>query len=431
MKTTGNTTTICAIATAPGGAIGIVRVSGPESVSAVDSVFKGKNSLEEALPYSVSYGVIRDGEQIIDQVLVTVFRAPASYTGEDSVEISCHGSSFILESVVDLLVKHGCEPAAPGEYTMRAFVNGKMDLCQAEAVADVIAANSKAAHRIAFSQMRGTVSNRLATLREQLLQLSSLLELELDFSEEDVEFADRLQLKRLAIDIRDEIARLLSSFDAGNAIKNGVPVAIAGAPNVGKSTLLNALLHDERAIVSDIQGTTRDLIEDTVTIQGVLFRFVDTAGLRKTEDTIEKLGIERSLQAVSRARIILLMTEPGVPWPDIECRANQTVIRIVNKSENFRAIDGTGLKWLEQELLKSVPAIDDSAVLLTNLRHKQALESALCSICQAIDALDQKLPGDLVSEDLRQCLYRLSEILGQVTSSEILQTIFGKFCIGK
>ncbi len=431
MKTTGNTTTICAIATAPGSAIGIVRVSGPESVSAVDSVFKGRNSLEEAQPYSVSYGVIRDGEQIIDQVLVTVFRAPASYTGEDSVEISCHGSSFILESVVDLLVKHGCEPAAPGEYTMRAFVNGKMDLCQAEAVADVIAANSKAAHRIAFSQMRGTVSNRLATLREQLLQLSSLLELELDFSEEDVEFADRLQLKRLAIDIRDEIARLQSSFDAGNAIKNGVPVAIAGAPNVGKSTLLNALLHDERAIVSDIQGTTRDLIEDTVTIQGVLFRFIDTAGLRKTEDTIEKLGIERSLQAVSRARIILLMTEPGVPWPDIECRANQTVIRIVNKSENFRAIDGTGLKWLEQELLKSVPAIDDSTVLLTNLRHKQALESALCSICQAIDALDQKLPGDLVSEDLRQCLYRLSEILGQVTSSEILQTIFGKFCIGK
>ena len=431
MKTRGNTTTICAIATAPGGAIGIVRVSGPESISAVDSVFKGRNRLDKALPYSVNYGVIRDGKQIVDQVLVTVFRAPASYTGEDSVEISCHGSSFILRSVVDLLVKHGCEPSAPGEYTMRAFVNGKMDLCQAEAVADVIAANSKAAHQIAFSQMRGTVSNRLATLREQLLHLSSLLELELDFSEEDVEFADRLQLKRLAIDIRDEIARLLSSFDTGNAIKNGVPVAITGAPNVGKSTLLNALLHDERAIVSDIQGTTRDLIEDTVTIHGVLFRFIDTAGLRKTEDTIEKLGIERSLQAVSRARIILLLTEPGVPWPDIECRADQTVIRIVNKSENFRAIDGTGLHWLEQELLKSVPAIDDSTVLLTNQRHKQALESAHCSICQAIDALDRKLPGDLVSEDLRQCLYCLSEILGQVTSSEILQTIFGKFCVGK
>ncbi len=431
MKESNNTTTICAIATAPGGAIGIVRISGPKSISIVDSVFKGKSNLLNAVPYSVNYGTIKDGDEILDQVLITVFKAPASYTGEDSVEISCHGSSFILRSIVDLLVRCGCEPAAPGEYTMRAFVNGKMDLCQAEAVADVIAANSKAAHQIAFSQMRGSVSNKLITLREQLLELSSLLELELDFSDEDVEFADRQKLKKLAVDIKKEITRLLSSFDTGNAIKNGVPVAIIGAPNVGKSTLLNALLRDERAIVSDIQGTTRDIIEDTVTIQGVQFRFIDTAGLRHTEDTIEKLGIERSLHAILRARIILLVTEPGIPWPDIKYKDNQTVIRIINKSEKFRAIDGTGLKWLEHELLKSVPTIDDSTILLTNERHKQALESALSSICQAITSLDMGLPGDLISEDLRQCLYHLSEILGKVTSSEILQNIFGKFCIGK
>jgi tRNA modification GTPase len=431
LKTKGDTTTICAIATASGGAIGIVRVSGPKSIPIVDCIYKGKSRLKEALPYSVNYGVIKDEGEILDQVLVMVFRAPASYTGEDSVEISCHGSSFILKSIISLLIKNGCEPAAPGEYTMRAFVNGKMDLCQAEAVADLIAANNKAAHQIAFSQMRGSVSNKLAALREQLLQLSSLLELELDFSEEDVEFADRHKLKQLSIDIRDEIARLVSSFDAGNAIKNGVPVAIIGAPNVGKSTLLNALLKDEKAIVSDVQGTTRDLIEDTITIQGVLFRFIDTAGLRQTDDKIEKLGIERSLKAVSQAHVILLMTEPGVPWPEIECRDDQTVIKIINKTDSFRAIDGTGVNWLEQELLKSVPTVDNSTVLLTNQRHKQALESAHSSICQALSALEANLPGDLIAEDLRQCLFRLSEILGQVTSSEVLQNIFSKFCIGK
>lgn len=431
MKTKENTSTICAIATASGGAIGIVRVSGPESISIVNSIFKGRNSLADALPYSANYGIITDGEQIIDQVLVTIFRAPASYTGEDSAEISCHGSSFILRSVLNLLIKRGCTLATPGEYTMRAFVNGKMDLCQAEAVADLIAADSKAAHQIAFSQMRGTVSNKLSELREQLLRLSSLLELELDFSEEDVEFADRTELLRLTEKIKEEINRLVSSFDDGNAIKNGVPVAIIGAPNVGKSTLLNTLLHEDKAIVSDIQGTTRDIIEDTIAIQGVQFRFIDTAGLRHTKDTIEKLGIERTLKTISHARIILLVTEPGVPYSEIKTSDKQTVIRIVNKSDSFQAINGTGIDWLEQELLKSVPAVDTNSVLLTNQRHKQALDAAYISICRAEKAMQSNLSGDLIAEDLRQCLHSLSEILGQITSDDVLQEIFGKFCIGK
>lgn len=430
-------TTICAISTAQGGAIGIVRVSGPEAISIVGSIFSRDLSLVEA--NRVVYGnIIKpsscDSKQtdILDEVLVTVFRAPHSYTGEDSVEIACHGSSYILQSVCTLLINKGCQPAQPGEYTQRAYLNGKMDLSQAEAVADLIASNNAAQHRVAMSQMRGGISQKLAQLREKLLTMTSLLELELDFSEEDVEFADRSQLRGLITDIDSEIVRLSSSFAAGNAIKNGIPVAIIGAPNVGKSTLLNRLLNDDRAIVSDIQGTTRDIIEDTITLDGVTFRFIDTAGIRHTDDTIERLGIERSIKAAERAQVIILLTEPGVDYPDITVRDDQTVIRVVNKSDDFQAINGTGIQWLESELLKAAPSAADSEVLITNIRHKQALDLAHLDVVRALDTLNLGLSGDIIAEDLRQCLHHLAEILGtQITTDEVLANIFKNFCIGK
>ena len=431
MKTTENTTTICAIATSSGGAIGIIRISGANAIPIADTIYRGRHSLSEATPYSIHYGAIYDGQNMLDQVIVSVFKAPNSYTGEDSVEISCHGSSYILQRISDLLLENGCTMASPGEFTMRAYINGKMDLSQAEAVADLISANNKSAHQIALNQMKGGISNKLEDLRRQLVDLVSLLELELDFSEEDVEFADRDKLSSLANEIKNEIYTLSSSFAEGNAIKNGVPVAIIGAPNVGKSTLLNLLLNEDRAIVSEIQGTTRDLIEDTVTIDGILFRFIDTAGIRHTTDTIEKMGIERSLQAVSRAHIILLVTQPGVPFPDIETNKDQKIIRILNKSDQFQAINGLGLPWLRQQLVKAVPRVDNTTVLLTNQRHKQALDNAHNAISRAIDSLNINLSGDIVAEDLKQCLNFLSEIIGQVTSDTILYNIFKNFCMGK
>ncbi|MGN1214557.1 MAG: tRNA uridine-5-carboxymethylaminomethyl(34) synthesis GTPase MnmE [Bacteroidaceae bacterium] len=431
MKTTDNTTTICAIATASGGAIGIIRISGTNAIPIADTIFRGRHSLSEATPYSIHYGAIYDGQNMLDQVIVSVFKAPNSYTGENSVEISCHGSSYILQRILDLLLENGCTMASPGEFTMRAYINGKMDLSQAEAVADLISANNKSAHQIALNQMKGGISNKLEDLRRQLVDLVSLLELELDFSEEDVEFADRKKLLSLANEIEHEIYTLSSSFAEGNAIKNGVPVAIIGAPNVGKSTLLNLLLNEDRAIVSEIQGTTRDLIEDTVTVDGILFRFIDTAGIRHTTDTIEKMGIERSLQAVSRAHIILLVTQPGVPFPDIKTEKEQKVIKILNKSDQFQAINGHGLPWLRQQLVKAVPHVDNTTVLLTNQRHKQALDNAHTAISRAIDSLNINLSGDIVAEDLKQCLYFLSDIIGQVTSDTILYNIFKNFCIGK
>lgn len=423
--------TICAIATAPGGAIGIVRISGPESITIASTIFTGKKPLTEAQPYSIHYGKIIDGHNILDEVLVSVFKAPNSYTGEDSIEIACHGSNYILQRLVQLLIDQGCTMATAGEFTMRAFANGKMDLSQAEAVADLIAADSKAAHQVAFNQMRGGISQRLADLRLQLLNMASLLELELDFSEEDVEFANREQLLALATDIQSEISKMSNTFASGNALKNGVPVAIIGAPNVGKSTLLNALLRDNRAIVSDIKGTTRDIIEDTITLQGILFRFIDTAGLHTTDDTIEKIGIERSLQAIERAHIILLVTEPGVPYPDITIREGQIIIHILNKSDDFQAINGTGLSQLEQQLVDSVPQVSDNTILITNLRHKEALDLALQSITIAINNIKTNCTGDLIAEDLRQCLTHLSEIVGEVSSPDILKNIFKNFCIGK
>ncbi len=423
--------TICALATAPGGALGIIRVSGPDAFSVVSSLCSV--CCDTVAANTVHYSHITDGSDIIDEAMVSVFRAPHSYTGEDSVEISCHGSRYILNKVLELLVQHGCRMALPGEYTQRAYLNGKMDLSQAEAVADLIASTNRATHQLAISQLRGGISSELAAMREQLLKLTSLLELELDFSDhEDLEFADRSELLQLAQRIDAHITHLADTFQTGNALKNGIPVAIVGAPNVGKSTLLNQLLGEERAIVSDIQGTTRDAIEDTITLDGIQFRFIDTAGIRHTDDQIENLGIERSIAAARRARIILLMTEPGVPYPDIETRDDQTVIRIENKTPAFQAKFGVGLEALRQQLIAAAPKTPDSDIVVTNARHYDALVRAQQSLHCVIDGLDMQMSGDLLSEDLRQVLDILAEITGtQITPNEVLQNIFKNFCVGK
>lgn len=433
--------TICAIATAPGGALGIVRISGSGAISAASAIFS--RPLQDVPSHKAVFGIIGQG---LDEVLVTVFRAPHSYTGEDSVEISCHGSSYILGEVLDLLLHHGCRLAAPGEFTRRAFANGRMDLSQAEAVADVIASTNAASHRVAMQQMRGGISHELAQMRDQLLHLTSLLELELDFSDhEDLEFADRSELSALTDRLMKRIAALADSFRAGNAIKNGIPVAIIGAPNVGKSTLLNAILQEDRAIVSDIRGTTRDLIEDTVTLGPHTFRFIDTAGIRHTDDTIESLGIERSLQAAERAQIILLMTEPGVPFPDVPLRDDQCVIRLVNKSDltaimpdddalPISARHAIGLTTLHDRLIAIATRLThtDAGIVVTNARHHTALCAARDSLQRVCDALSLGISGDLIAQDLREVLFHLAEITGgEITSDEILGNIFKHFCIGK
>ena len=432
--------TICALATVPGGAIGIIRISGDQSLEILSHVFS--KDLTHAIPNTIHYGHIIDKSSIlnpqssnpIDEVLVSVFRAPHSYTGEDSAEISCHGSRYILNKVLELLVQNGCRMAQPGEFTMRAYLNGKMDLSQAEAVADLIASSNKTTHQMAMSQLRGHFSSALSQLREKLLKLTSLLELELDFSDhEDLEFADRTELLTIAHDIYTRVNRLAHSFQTGNALKNGIPVAIVGAPNVGKSTLLNALVGEERAIVSDIQGTTRDAIEDTIELGGITFRFIDTAGIRHTDDTIENLGIERSLAAAQRARIIILMTQPGVPYPDITIREDQTVIRIENKTDDFQAKYGVGLDHLRQQLIDAAPHADDNDIIVTSARQYEALTHAQENLQRVIEGLEMQLSGDLLSEDLRQVLSNLAEITGQgqITPQETLNNIFSHFCVGK
>lgn len=445
--------TICALATPPGGAIAIIRVSGPEAIAVTEEIFS--KSLEKADGYTLHFGQVTDAEgKELDEVLVSVFRAPHSYTGEDSTEISCHGSSYIVQRLLESLIKNGARQAEPGEYTMRAFVNGKLDLSQAEAVADLISSSTQTTHQMAMNQLRGQFSKELAELRGQLLQLTSLLELELDFNDQDVEFANREQLTSLMEKVEKHISELADSYQTGNAIKNGIPVAIIGAPNVGKSTLLNALVGEERAIVSNIQGTTRDLIEDTILIDGITFRFIDTAGIRKTQDQLEQMGIERSIQAAEKAKIILFLAEKNQPFPDIEFRDDQVVLQVINKCDltlpsssylyhrqqeerlfHISAANGDGIDLLRQALVResAMPmTLDTTHTVVTNVRHYNALKQSIDALQRAKQAFASGIPTDLVAEDLRQCLHYLAEITGsEITSDDILHNIFHTFCIGK
>ena len=450
--------TICALATAPGGALGIIRVSGSDAFVAVSSLCSVRCNAVAAntTHYTrlVEYDAASQLQNIIDEAMVTVFKAPHSYTGEDSVEISCHGSRYILNKVLELLIQHGCRMANPGEFTQRAFLNGKMDLSQAEAVADLIASTNKATHDMAISQLRGHFSSQLAHLREQLLKLTSLLELELDFSDhEDLEFADRTELRNLVKTINKHITHLAHSFETGKAIKQGIPVAIIGKTNVGKSTLLNRLLHEERAIVSDIHGTTRDTIEDTMELQGITFRFIDTAGIRQTTDEVEQIGIERTYQAIQKARIVLWLIDKEPSTEEISSILQHTegkkLIIINNKIDkadnnsynllNYPTIPisakfGTGIDALEQAIYQAadIPTLTDTDVIVTNARHYDALVRAKKSIQRVIDGMELQLSGDLLSEDLRQTLDTLSEITGgQITPNEVLGNIFKNFCVGK
>ncbi len=445
--------TICALATPPGGAIAIIRVSGPDAVAITGRIFS--KPLEKAEGYSLHFGQIKDMDgKELDDVLVSVFRAPHSYTGEDSTEISLHGSSYIVKNLLESLIWAGARQAEPGEFTMRAFMNGKLDLSQAEAVADLISSSTQATHQMAMSQMRGQFSQELKDLQGQLLHLTSLLELELDFNDQDVEFANRKELAELMEKIEKHIKDLADSFQMGNAIKNGIPVAIIGATNVGKSTLLNALVGEERAIVSNIQGTTRDLIEDTTQIGGITFRFIDTAGIRNTQSKLERMGIERSIQAAEKAKIILLMTESNQPFPDIDFRDDQIVIQVINKCDmmlpgssylyhrqpdsrlfHISAANGDGLDLLRNALIKEVSLptnLDDTHAIVTNVRHYNTLNQALKALRRAKKAFTNQIPTDLVAEDLRQCLHHLGEITGsEVASEDVLHNIFAHFCVGK
>ena len=460
-----NQDTICAIATAQGGAIGCIRVSGPEAIEITSCIFTPaatNRELGDSKPYTLTFGRIYDGSEVIDEVLVSLFRAPHSYTGENSTEITCHGSAYILQKVLQLLIKNGCRMAAPGEYTQRAFLNGKMDLSQAEAVADLIASSSAATHRLAMSQMRGGFSKELATLRDQLLHFTSLIELELDFSDhEELEFADRSELCQLANNIEKVIARLVNSFNVGKKNKNGVPVAIIGETNAGKSTLLNVLLNEDKAIVSDIHGTTRDIIEDTVNIGGITFRFIDTAGIRETSDTIESRGIERTFQKLDQAEIVLWMIDATNAQAQITQLAGQLLPRcerkqlilVYNKADlvdniqnsipdnfpdNVQSITLSAKKRehieeLQRMLITSahLPTITQNDVIVTNVRHYEALNNALEAIHRVQEGLTNNISGDFISQDIRECIFHLSDIAGEVTNDMVLQNIFQHFCIGK
>ena len=468
-----NNNTICAIATAPGGAIGIIRISGPMAINIADRIFRPVGStlsLSERKAYTLAFGnIVNANNDVVDEVLVSIFRAPHSYTGENSVEISCHGSAYVLQQVMLLLTENGCSPAGPGEFTQRAFLNGKMDLSQAEAVADLISSTNKATHDMAMSQLKGHFSNELADLRAHLLKLTSLLELELDFSDhEELEFADRSELYTLANDIHKRLLSLARSFEVGNALKNGIPVAIVGNTNVGKSTLLNHLLHEEKAIVSDVHGTTRDFIEDTTIINGIQFRFVDTAGIRKTDDVVENIGIERTYQKMQEAKIVLWLIDKqpsDSEIDDIKTRvAGKKLIIVRNKMDltnsslnnsssakptiqnsnfniqNTSSVDisakyGTNISKLEQLIVEAanIPQLSESDIVITSVRHYSALLHADESLQRVIDSMNLGLSGDLLAEDLRMVIDYLAEITGEerITPQETLQNIVTHFCVGK
>ena len=464
---------ICAVATPAGGAIGIIRLSGSEAIRLTDKVFvsvSGKQ-LSAAKPNTLHYGEIKDKDgHTIDDVLVSVFRAPHSYTGEDSTEISCHGSRYILQQVLQRLIEVGCRQAEPGEYTRRAYMNGKMDLSQAEAVADLIASTNKATHQMALSQLKGHFSSELTVLREKLLKMTSLLELELDFSDhEELEFADRSELRALAAEIEKKITTLAHSFETGNALKQGVPVAIVGKTNVGKSTLLNRLLHEEKAIVSNIHGTTRDVIEDTTLIDGITFRFIDTAGIRKTDDVVENIGIERTYQKMEEAKIVIWLLDAQPTETEIEDMKEKNqgkkLLMVFNKIDeisfdkallpsdensqtsssislsdenvsilNISARTGENVSGLEQALVRAadIPEITENDVIVTSARHYEALLRADESLSRVLESMDMGMSGDIIAEDLKMVLEELGEITGgQISSQETLNNIFKHFCIGK
>lgn len=457
---------IAAISTPAGiGGIAIIRLSGNGCIELVDAVFKSfkAKKLAEAKAYTVHFGSIIKENVVLDDVLVSVFRNPHSFTGEDIIEISCHGSIYIQQNILQLLISKGASLAQPGEFTQRAFLNGKMDLSQAESVADLIASSSAATHRLAMNQMRGGFSNKLIELRTELLNFTSLIELELDFSEEDVEFANRDHLKEAAHQIESHIKKLADSFSIGNAVKSGIPVAIIGETNAGKSTLLNLLLHEEKAIVSDIHGTTRDVIEDTINIQGLTFRLIDTAGIRDTHDEIESLGIERTFKKIEQANIVLWVADCETINEHIEelsqkilpVVGDRKLILIFNKVDIISAerkaekekflLDKIpervfisakyeqGTNQLEDLLVKTanIPEISEQDIIVTNVRHYEALQNALVAIKRVSEGLDLKISGDFLSQDIRECMYYLGEITGQISTDEILGNIFSKFCIGK
>ena len=453
--------TICALATAPGGALGIIRISGPQTLEILSHIFT--KNLSDSKPNTIHYGHIVEYDatsqhpSTIDEVLVSVFHAPHSYTGEESAEISCHGSRYILNKVLAVLIGNGCRQANPGEFTQRAFLNGKMDLSQAEAVADLIASGNKATHQIAMNQLRGHFSSELARLREQLLKLTSLIELELDFSDhEDLEFADRNELLDIANKINNRISSLAHSFETGQALKSGIPVAIIGKTNVGKSTLLNRLLHDDRAIVSSIHGTTRDTIEDTIDINGVTFRFIDTAGIRQTTDEIEQIGIQRTYSAIEKARIVLWIIDSNPLSEDIqeilERTNDKSLIIIRNKIDiqtisntntslsdktiiDISAKHGTNIDKLEKAIFEAanIPELSEQDVIVTSARQYHSLINAQDNLSRVLSGLESNLPGDIIAEDLRLVLDDLADITGQgrIVTNEVLANIFTNFCVGK
>lgn len=449
--------TIVALATSSGtnGAIAVIRLSGPDALRITNEVFKGKDLAAQA-SHTIHFGTVRDGAEIIDEVLVSLFKAPNSYTKEDVVEISTHNSKYIIGRLINLLIKRGARAARAGEFTLRAFLNGGLDLSQAEAVADLIASNSAASHQVAMQQMRGGFSNQLRKLREDLVHFASLIELELDFAEEDVEFANREQLRSLVTNIHQVISRLIDSFEQGNVLKNGVPVVIAGKPNVGKSTLLNALLNEERAIVSDIAGTTRDTIEDEINIQGITFRFIDTAGIRETADVIEAKGVERTREKMKQARLIIYLLDPT--QDTIEAVEQQLAelrglgipfVTLVNKSDllteaermgyaNLQPVfisakSQIGIDDLKEELLRQVNLanVHTDDVMVTNIRHVEALQKTLDALDRVRYGIDNPVTSDFLAMDIRQALHHLGEITGAVTTDDLLENIFSKFCIGK